>query len=662
MGVKYVAMVGERITPKVHFDRLAHFLDLEAEAEKQESLRERTRFSAAEAEASGNSLIQLVMREEDAGLGGRFLVTFGKRNQTLQLPWTRLGVGSPVLVSEERGGGSSSHTQSHNNDDEEYAWRGIVSSLRRDAIQVAFNQLIESESERPTFRIDRATDEISRARQRQALEAAKNATSSRLATLRDVLLGIQKPLFQGVETIEPFNKRLNASQVQAIEFALSAEDVAIIHGPPGTGKTTTLVELIRQITQKGGRVLAVASSNLAVDNLLERLIAAGENAIRLGHPARVTPEAREHTLDLLVEHHPDVKIAQKLTRDAHSLRRQASKYFRVKPDPNYRQSLREESKQMLNEARHIEEQVVSSILNGARVVCATATGLDPERLRGNRFEWVIMDEASQSTEPAAWIALQYGERLVLAGDPCQLPPTVLSNEAARGGFNISMMERMLRLQTEASGKQPDLSRLLSVQYRMHEDIMRFSSDVFYEGQLQADEAVRTALLADLPHVQAGTLTTSAIHFIDTAGASYDEEPEPDGESRMNPLEAELVVKKVNELLAQGVAAEQVAVISPYSAQVKLLRQKLNQTLEIDSVDGFQGREKDVIVVSLVRSNPEGEVGFLADTRRMNVALTRAKRKLVVIGDSATITAHPFYEKLVKYFEGIGAYHSVWEEG
>lgn len=662
MGVKYDAMVAERITPKVHFDRLAHFLDLEAEAEKQESLRERTRFSATEAEASGNSLIQLVMREEDAGLGGRFLVTFGKRNQTLQLPWTRLGVGSPVLVSEERGGGSSSQTPSHNNDDEEYAWRGIVSSLRRDAIQVAFNQLIESESERPTFRIDRATDEISRARQRQALEAAKNATSSRLATLRDVLLGIQKPLFQRVETIEPFNKRLNTSQVQAIEFALSAEDVAIIHGPPGTGKTTTLVELIRQITQKGGRVLAVASSNLAVDNLLERLIAAGENAIRLGHPARVTPEAREHTLDLLVEHHPDVKIAQKLTRDAHSLRRQASKYFRVKPDPNYRQSLREESKQMLNEARQIEEQVVSSILNGARVVCATATGLDPERLRGNRFEWVIMDEASQSTEPAAWIALQYGERLVLAGDPCQLPPTVLSNEAARGGFNISMMERMLRLQTEANGKQPDLSRLLSVQYRMHEDIMRFSSDVFYEGQLQADEAVRTALLADLPHVQADTLTTSAIHFIDTAGASYDEEPEPDGESRMNPLEAELVVKKVNELLVQGVAAEQVAVISPYSAQVKLLRQKLNQTLEIDSVDGFQGREKDVIVVSLVRSNPEGEVGFLADTRRMNVALTRAKRKLVVIGDSATITAHPFYEKLVKYFEGIGAYHSVWEEG
>ncbi|MCB9145905.1 MAG: AAA family ATPase [Anaerolineales bacterium] len=640
-------MPAERITPKLHFDKLAHFLDLEAEAEKQESLRERTRLTPAEAEASGNSLIQLVIREEDAGLGGRFLVTFGKRNQTLPLPWTRLGAGSPALVSEERGGAASNN--------EENIWRGIVSSVRKDSIQVAFNQLIETESERPTFRIDRATDEISRARQRQAMDAALHATSSRLATLRDVLIGIQKPLFQKIETIQPFNKKLNASQIQAIEFALSAEDVAIIHGPPGTGKTTTLVELIRQITKTGGRVLAVASSNLAVDNLLERLIVSGENAIRLGHPARVTPELREHTLDLLVEHHPDVRIAQKLTRNAHSLRRQASKFFRIKPDPNYRQSLREESKQLLNEANQIEEQVVASILNGARVVCATATGLDPERLRGNRFDWVIMDEASQSTEPAAWIPLQYAERLVLAGDHCQLPPTVLSNEAARGGFNISMMERILNFAPDS------LSKLLSVQYRMHQDIMQFSSDIFYDGLLQADEAVRTALLVDLPHVSESPLTVNPIHFIDTAGASYDEEPEPDGESRMNPLEAELVVKKVDELLTHGVSPEHIAIISPYSAQVKLLRQKLNHGIEIDSVDGFQGREKEVVIVSLVRSNPEGDVGFLADTRRMNVALTRAKRKLIVIGDSATITVHPFYEKMVKYFESIGAYHSVWEE-
>jgi superfamily I DNA and/or RNA helicase len=205
-------------------------------------------------------------------------------------------------------------------------------------------------------------------------------------------------------------------------------------------------------------------------------------------------------------------------------------------------------------------------------------------------------------------------------------------------------------------------KMLNVQYRMHQDIMSFSSEVFYEGNLQADEAVRTALLVDLPQVASTPLTTTPIHFIDTAGASYDEEPEPDGESRMNPQEADLVIKKVDELLASGVSPEQIAVISPYSAQVKLLRERIKQpAIEIDSVDGFQGREKEAVIVSLVRSNREGEVGFLADTRRMNVALTRARRKLIVVGDSATITNHPFYEKMVKYFESVGAYHSVWEE-
>jgi superfamily I DNA and/or RNA helicase len=216
-------------------------------------------------------------------------------------------------------------------------------------------------------------------------------------------------------------------------------------------------------------------------------------------------------------------------------------------------------------------------------------------------------------------------------------------------------------------------RMLNVQYRMHQDIMAFSGEVFYEGALQADAAVRSALLADLPHVTSSPLTETPIHFIDTAGASYDEEPEPDGESRLNPQEAELVIKKVDELLQHGVLAEQIAVISPYSAQVKYLRGKIKHAIEIDSVDGFQGREKDVVIVSLVRSTPvlsgasarlaqskEGGIGFLADTRRMNVAMTRAKRKLIVIGDSATITAHPFYEKMVKYFESIGAYYSVWE--
>jgi predicted DNA helicase len=441
-----------------------------------------------------------------------------------------------------------------------------------------------------------------------------------------------------------------------VRFALTAEDVAIIHGPPGTGKTTILIELMRQIVRNGQSVLAVAASNLAVDNMLERLIDAGENAVRLGHPARVTPALREHTLDELAEAHPDMRLARKLTRDAHSLRKQASKYFRIKPDPSLRHSLREEAKQLLNEARQIEDAVFERIIGNANIICATATGLDQDIFKQRSFDWCIMDEASQSVEPSAWIPIQYAKRLVLAGDHCQLPPTVISPEAIRGGFNISLMERLLE------NPKVDISRLLNVQYRMHQDIMNFSSDVFYEGGLQADDSVRTTLLVDLPTVTSSPLTDCPVHFIDTAGASYDEEQEPDGDSRLNPLEAELVIKKVHELLTCGVTAEQIAVISPYSAQVKYLREKLRHLdLEIDSVDGFQGREKEAVIVSLVRSNREGEVGFLADTRRMNVALTRARRKLIVIGDSATITSHGFYQRMVEYFESIGAYHSVWEE-
>ena len=659
-----------KISPTQYFGNLSLLVDLEAEAEKQEALRERTKLTPAEAEATGNSLIGLVIREEGYGLGGHFLLGLGKRNETLPLPWTRLGVGSPVILSEENRASSSG----------ENGWRGIVSSMHRDAIQVAINQFIETDSDRPTFRLDRATDEISRFRQRQAMEAARSASSSRLEVLRDVLIGSAGPVFEKIEPIQVFNQNLNPSQIEAVQFALSAEDVAIIHGPPGTGKTTTLVELIRQITRKGQTVLAVASSNLAVDHLLERLIAAGEHAVRLGHPARVTPEMREHTLDELVENHPDVKIAHKLMRDGYALLGQADRYTRAKPERGHltvKQAMRQEAKDLLREARKIEDQVTESILNRARIVCSTSTGLDRERIGNKRFDWCIMDEASQSAEPSAWIPLQYAERVTLAGDHYQLPPTVLSLEAMRGGFNISLMERLL----DFGG----LSRMLNVQYRMHQEIMTFSADVFYDGNLQADETVRAALLADLPTVTSTPLTTTAITFIDTAGASYDEEPEPDGESapqgysRMNPLEAELVIKKVDELLECGVSPADIAVISPYSAQVKLLREKLSKSpaqaavlgggdatlsregIEIDSVDGFQGREKEVVIVSLVRSNREGEVGFLADTRRMNVAMTRARRKLIVIGDSATITSHGFYQRMVEYFESIGAYHSVWEE-
>ncbi|MEA4909189.1 MAG: AAA domain-containing protein [Anaerolineaceae bacterium] len=628
-----------------HFQRLMRLLDLEAEAEKQEALR---RVARGGGEAAGASLAHLVIREQDAGLGGHVLLTLGLRNRSLSLPWTQLRPGSPVLLSVEGDGRATD------------GWRGVVSRLQGGAIQVALSQWPETEAERPTFRLERASDEIARQRQRQALERARAGQGPpQLAGLKAVLLGEQEPARAAPAEFTPLDPALNPGQVEAVRFALGAGDVAVLHGPPGTGKTTTLVELIRQARRRGETVLAVAPSNLGVDNLLERLLAAGEPALRLGHPARVLPELQQHTLDALVAAHPDLQLSRKLVRQAQALRQQAGKYRRARPEPGARQAQYQEARQMVEEARLIETQVVERLLDAAPILCATLTGLERSLLGRRVYDWCVMDEAGQSTEPAAWIPLQYARRLVLAGDHCQLPPTVISTEAAAQGFGVSLMERLV------VRFGPAVARRLDEQYRMHTDIMTFSSDEFYAGGLRAAPGVAGRRLHDLPGVASNELTASPLHFIDTAGASYDEEVEPGGDSRSNPQEAGLALRKVAALLEAGLEPAQVAVIAPYAAQVRLLRglaERLGRPeLEIDSVDGFQGREKEAVVVSLVRSNRQGEIGFLEDVRRMNVALTRARRKLIVIGDSATVTVHPFYRRMVDYFEARGAYHSVWEE-
>ncbi|MCA9154279.1 MAG: AAA family ATPase [Planctomycetales bacterium] len=626
-----------------HFQRLIRLLEMEADAEAARALQSIHRLTPAEAEQTGTSLVDLTIRDSDAGLGGRVLITLGKRDTNRLLPWTRLGVGSPVLLSEQE-----------SQDGE--GWRAIVCGRSSDSVQLALERWPEPQGSRPVFRIDSASDEVARHRQRQALQRAAAAGGDRLSQLRGFLLGTKRPHIPEAEPVEPLNTGLNQSQCEAVAFAMAAEDMAIIHGPPGTGKTTTVVELIRQLVRKGRTVLACAPSNLAVDNVFERLLARGERAVRLGHPARVLPELRNHTLDLIVDAHPDVRLARKLVRDAAALRDKASRYTRAKPEPGARREMYDEARRLMDDARRIEAQVVRHILDTTPIICGTLTGLDSEVLGQRRFDVAVIDEACQSPEPSCWIPLLRCDRVVLAGDHCQLPPTVVSTDAAREGYGVSLPERLLELHGRS------ISRRLTVQYRMHEDVMTFSSDEFYDGSLVADESVRTHCLAELPGVQLTDRTASPLEFIDTAGASYDEQLEPDGESRLNPSEADLVVRVVESLVETGLASSEIAVIAPYAAQVRLLRSRLPIAgLEVDTVDGFQGREKEAVVISLVRSNPNGDIGFLADVRRMNVALTRARRKLIVIGDSATIGGHSFYGRLLKYFEDRQAYRTVWEE-
>ncbi len=621
---------------------MATLLSLEAEEEEQR-LAEASRRIGTDAEKSGTALTSLVIRDERPALGGRAIATLAKRNQTQSLPWNRLSVGSPVLMTEE----GVSHQR---------GWRGVVCGRCAQTFEIALAYIPESDQDRPTYRLVLASDEIGRQRQRSAMNEAKNATRGRLAQLRDVLQGDRPLRFAEIEPLTPLDSGLNESQIQAVQLCLSAQDVAVIHGPPGTGKTTTVVELIRQAVRRGERVLACAPSNLAVDNLLQRLIAAGEKAIRLGHPARVLPELQQHTLDLVVDAHADVALARKLIREAQALRDKAARYTRAKPLPGARQELRREASEMMADARRIEEQLVEHLLDTTPILCATLTGLDSQILKDRKFDLVVVDEAAQATEPACWIPILRAGRLILAGDHCQLPPTVVSQSAARQGLATSLMERLIAELGE------NVLHLLEVQYRMHSAIMGFSSAEFYASKLIAHTSVAGHLLAEMSSVAATALTSTSLEFVDTAGANYDEELDPDGESRLNLAEAKLVCRRVQSLLGAGIAAADIGVISPYAAQVRLLREQLPfEGLEVDTVDGFQGREKEAIIISLVRSNIKGEIGFLADTRRMNVAMTRARRKLIVIGDSATIGGFPFYARMLAYLEQQGAYRTVWEE-
>lgn len=665
-----------------HLANLSHLLDLEAKAEQEEA-RRRAQAEEGSPVGDGTTLTKLVLRDSEFGLGGRLLLTFGRKALNDPLPPSRLGPGAPVLLTQT------------NVNRRVPSYRGVIYDRDHATIGVAIDPPDDDLPDEAAWRLDLSPDEVSRLRQQDALRRAAGASGDRLAELREVLLGEAAdrpapapPLEQeGAQEAGPRaapvgsegapaegpagdpgpapapedgaegGARLNPPQRAAVAFALAAKDFAIIHGPPGTGKTTTVVEFVRAAVAGGATVLACAPSNHAVDNLLEKLLAAGERPVRLGHPARVMPELRARAIDILAEKHPDARQARKLARDAFALFRQADKWTRERPQPGEKAALRREARELLGEVRKLEALAVERVLDEAKVVCATLTGLDSQLLGQRRFDVAVIDEACQSTEPAAWVPLLRANKLILAGDHCQLPPTVLSPEASARGLSVSLMERLVRR------FGPDASRLLTVQHRMNAAIMGFSNAEFYDGLLVAHEGVAGHRLCDLPGVAHEPLTEAPVQFIDTAGASYDEELEEDTGSRFNTQEAALAAKKVRALLAAGLGAAHIGVITPYRAQVRLLRERLADVpgLEIDSVDGFQGREKEAIVVSLVRSNTEGEIGFLQDTRRTNVALTRARRKLLVIGDSATLANDAFYQRMLTHFEGIGALSSVWEE-
>jgi len=479
----------------------------------------------------------------------------------------------------------------------------------------------------------------------KALNVLINVEKGRTKELRDKILGYSSLSFYPKTKTEL--STLNDSQNEALQSILEAEDLAIVHGPPGTGKTTTLVSSIVEVLKEEKQVMVCAPSNAATDYLAASLFKKGLKVVRIGNLAKVETDNTSLTLDVLLQNERDFKQIKELKKRASELRKMGGKYKRNfgREEAEQRKLIFKEARNISSEARELENYLVQKVLDEAQVIACTLIGSTSDYLGDRKFRTVIIDEAGQGIEPAVWAPILRAERVVMAGDPFQLPPTVKSQEAARQGLTITLLEKAIERHSRIS--------LLRTQYRMNAQIMQFSNERFYGGKLEAHASVSDWHLA---------FSAQPLEFVDTAGSGFEEQPGEGNESLCNPEEVSLLRKHFDSLRESGITNESIGVISPYRAQVELLQAEFatEKNIAVNTIDSFQGQERDIIYISLVRSNAEGEIGFLKDYRRMNVAMTRAKKKLIIIGDSATLGSDNFYSKFLEFVESVGAYHTAWE--
>ena len=474
----------------------------------------------------------------------------------------------------------------------------------------------------------------------EALGQVIKAKNNRLAELRDIFHGTQKTsTFTFAPTRFPW---LNATQEEAVNKVLHAKDVAIVHGPPGTGKTTTLVEAIYETLHRENQVLVCAQSNMAVDWISEKLADRGVPVLRIGNPTRVNDKMLSFTYERRFESHPDYP-------QLWSIRKTIRELYDRSRKGNNRESIRQKINSLKDRATELEIHINEALFSEARVIASTLTGSANRILMGMKFGTLFIDEAAQALEAACWIAIRKADRVILAGDHCQLPPTIKCVEAMRGGLDETLMQKIVR-------NKPETVSLLKMQYRMNDEIMQFSSHWFYHGELSSAPEVkyRSILDYDTPMV-----------WVNTEGMDCNEEFVGESFGRINKQEAMLCLEQLKAYI-QKIGKERLleeridfGIISPYKAQVQHLRQLVKKEsllkpfrhlITINTVDGFQGQERDVILISLVRANEDGQIGFLNDLRRMNVAITRARMKLIILGDASTLTKHPFYKRLYEYVE------------
>ncbi|MBO0929406.1 AAA domain-containing protein [Fibrella aquatilis] len=627
-----------------YFTTLLDLLKTEREADRQQYQQLTQSASVAERRANGLTWYPIAIRGSELGRGDYLTVEVERTTHQDLSHQLRTGVPAALFS---------------NHDPKTDRVEGTVSFQNGNRLKITLlTDELPDWSRQGKLGIDMLFDDTSYDEMQDALRQANALAETGTNQLINTLIGTAAATFRP-EITPPALPRLNASQHQAVGAILAANELAIVHGPPGTGKTTTLVQAIKAlVAQDHKQVLVVAPSNAAVDLLSEKLHDEGLNVLRVGNPSRISERLTALTLDHKMAEHSQMREAKKLKKQAGEFKNMAHKYKRSfgKAERDQRKALFDEAHRIMKDVANTEQYIIDDLVGRAQVITATLVGANQYMVRGLTYHTVVIDEAGQALEPACWIPILKAKKVVLAGDPYQLSPTIKSAEAARNGLNVTLLEKCIAL-------HPDAVTMLNEQYRMHEQIMDYSARIFYNNQLRAHASVAGHLLFS---------GDSPLEFIDTAGCGFEEKLE--GTSSTNPEEAALAIRHLAQLVAQlaplyaPASFPSVAVISPYKQQLVLLNEQLDHTpdlqpyrhaISVNTIDSFQGQERDVIYISLTRSNDRGEIGFLSDIRRMNVAMTRARKKLVIIGDSATLASHPFYADFITNAERLNAYQSAW---
>ncbi len=624
-----------------YFLKLLSLLKMEREEDRKQYEHKIRNRSLVDRKKEGVSWYPVTVDSSFLGTGEKWVLKLTRTTDQDKRHFFQAGSSASVFLNDQK------HPQSAS---------GIISRVNDKYMTIVLNRDEPPEwLDEGKLGVNLLFDESSYDEMEKTVRKLAEVREGRIKELIKIMLGEQTPVF--ATSYEIRHPILNDSQNSALKLISSAKDLALVHGPPGTGKTTTLVEAIKDTVSQEKQVLVSAASNAAVDLLAEKLTQQGIRVLRIGHPARVTEEVIETTIDARLAEHNDAKLLKDLRKKAEEFSKMGHKYKR-----NFGRAEREQRKMLLSEARNLrddarmlEDHMIHDELNKAEVIACTLIGANNQYLANRTFKTLFIDEASQAMEPASWIPIMKCQKVVMAGDHWQLPPTVKSLDAAKQGLDQTLFEKSI--------KKWDADVMLNVQYRMHDQIMAFSNDHFYKNELQSGEII----------TQRKQLINEPIAFIDTAGCGFDEKQNPETLSTYNVEEGHFLWKQMTRVMEEIQITDKehlsIGVIAPYKAQTEVLRNQLEsidlphtikENISINSVDAFQGQERDIMVISLTRSNLNGEIGFLANVRRMNVAMTRARHLLVMIGDSATLSSNKFFDSLIQNLQARGFYHSAFE--